>query len=305
MAQQQNSRLEKQLQRTVYDAQNRTSLPGEIARREGDHSTGDIVVDEVYDALGKTYDFFWSVYQRDSLDNKGMQLIATVHYGEGFANAFWNGKQLVVGDGDQNKPPEIALFNRFSISLDIIANQLVKGIIQFDSKLRYWGQAGALNETITDVFGLLVKQWVLSQTAHEANWIIGEGLFTSKVKAVGLRSMKAPGTAYDDPILGKDPQPDHMRNYVKTKSDNEGVHINSGIPNRAFYLIATELGGYAWERAGRIWYETLRSKQLKVDAQFQDFALLTLDQARQLYGEASLEVQAVKYGWEEVGIKIK
>ena len=117
--------------------------------------------------------------------------------------------------------------------------------------------------------------------------------------------MKAPGTAYDDPILGKDPQPDHMRNYVKTKSDNEGVHINSGIPNRAFYLIATELVGYAWERAGRIWYETLRSKQLKVDAQFQDFALLTLDQARQLYGEASLEVQAVKYGWEEVGIKIK
>jgi Zn-dependent metalloprotease len=115
--------------------------------------------------------------------------------------------------------------------------------------------------------------------------------------------MKAPGTAYDDPVLGKDPQPAHMKDYVKTIEDNGGVHINSGIPNHAFYVTAVEIGGNAWEKAGQIWYNTLTDK-LSSQSTFQDAADLTYQAAGELYGVGSLEQNAVKKGWVEVGIEI-
>ncbi len=300
-----NIRIEKNLQRTIYDAKSRSNLPGEAIRREGDPPTGDIATDEVYDALGITYNFFWDIYHRKSVDDKGMPLVATVHYGDGFTNAFWNGRQLVIGDGDEHRSPEDAIFNRFTISLDVIAAEFVKGIIQVDTKLRYWEQSGALSESISDIFGSMVKQWAFGHTAQEADWIIGQGLFTPNVEGVGIRSLKAPGTAYNNPVLGKDSQPAHMNDYKNVPYDNGGVHINSGIPNHAFYLIATELGGYAWEKAGRIWYETLRDKRLKTKAKFYDFALLALKNARNLYGEESIEALVVKRGWKRVGIEVK
>jgi Zn-dependent metalloprotease len=123
------------------------------------------------------------------------------------------------------------------------------------------------------------------------------------VNGVGIRSMKSPGTAYDDPVLGKDPQPGHMNDYVNTTSDNGGVHINSGIPNRAFYLTALEIGGYAWEKAGQIWYVTLRDK-LGSSSNFQNCADLTFQTAGELFGVGGREQQAVKNGWAGVGITV-
>jgi hypothetical protein len=111
------------------------------------------------------------------------------------------------------------------------------------------------------------------------------------------------GTAYDDPVLGRDPQPGHMRDYVNTPADNGGVHINSGIPNRAFYLLAVTLGGHAWERAGRIWYATLRDPRLTTTASFQEFAQLTVDAAGRLFGGA--EIRAVAEAWQQVGITVQ
>ncbi len=156
---------------------------------------------------------------------------------------------------------------------------------------------------MSDVFGVLVKQYNLGQTADQADWLIGQGLFTSNVNGVALRSMKAPGTAYDDPVLGKDPQPAHMKDYVNTFEDNGGVHINSGIPNHAFYVIATTIGGNAWEKAGRIWYVTLRDK-LSVTSNFQAAADLTFQTAGELFGAGSSEQQAVQTGWAAVGITV-
>jgi Zn-dependent metalloprotease len=153
------------------------------------------------------------------------------------------------------------------------------------------------------VFGSLVKQRSLGQDARSADWIIGAGLFTVNVNGVGIRSMKAPGTAYNDPVIGKDPQPDHMSRYVNTLEDNGGVHINSGIPNKAFYLAAYEIGGYAWEKAGKIWYVAL-SDRLNSTSSFQNAADLTHAVAGELYGANSLEQQAVKNGWAGVGITI-
>lgn len=290
-------------ERIVYDAQNGSGLPGTPARGEGDPATGDLAVDEAYDGAGATYDLYFDIYGRNSINNSGMRLDSTVHYQTGYDNAFWNGRQMVYGDGDEDLPEAQRLFNRFTIAIDVIGHELTHGVTQFEANLVYRNQPGALNESMSDVFGSLVKQRILNQTARQADWIIGEGLFTANVNGVGIRSMKAPGTAYNDPALGKDPQPGHMDDYVNTAADNGGVHINSGIPNRAFYLVAYELDGFAWEKAGRIWYEVL-TNHLTSTSNFQAAADATYLVAGNLYGTGSPEQLAVKNGWAGVGITV-
>lgn len=269
-----------QVERDIYDAKNTTTLPGESVRQEGQASNGDITVDEAYDYLGVTYDFFWQAYQRNSLDNKGLPLLGTVHYDKGYENAFWNGQQMVFGDGDGE------IFNRFTIAIDVVGHELSHGVTESEAGLVYSGQSGALNESLSDVFGSLVKQFHLKHTADKADWIIGEGLLAKGIHGTGLRSMSHPGTAYDDPLLGKDPQPADMGGYVKTRDDNGGVHINSGIPNRAFYLAATKLGGNAWERVGYAWYDTVCDKSLPQDADFATFAQKTIAHAEKRFDSA-------------------
>jgi len=288
-------------ERIIYDAKNGTTLPGTPVRKEGDAPSADVTVNEAYDGSGATYDLYKDVFNRNSIDANGMRLDSTVHYKKGYDNAFWDGQQMVYGDGDEDQPEADRLFNRFTIAIDIIGHELTHGVTQFEAKLVYSNQSGALNESMSDVFGSLVKQRILNQTVHEADWIIGAGLLTPNVNGVGIRSMSAPGTAYSDPVLGKDPQPAHMKDYVNTVSDNGGVHINSGIPNHAFYLTAMELGGHAWGKAGQIWYVTLRDK-LGSNSSFQDCAGLTYQVAADLYGQGSVEQTAVKNGWAGVGI---
>jgi Zn-dependent metalloprotease len=282
------------LQRNVYDAHHLTILPGALVRVEGQRASGDAAVDEAYDALGATHDFFWQVYGRDSIDNRGFALAGTVHYGEGYDNAFWNGAQMVFGDGDGE------VFQRFTRSLDVVAHELTHGIIESEAGLVYRNQSGALNESISDVFGVLTRQYMLKHSAEQADWLIGADLLTDKVKGKGLRSMSHPGTAYDDPVLGKDPQPAHMRDFIVTQDDNGGVHLNSGIPNRAFYLAAIALGGSAWEQAGQIWYDTLCDNRLDNDADFQGFAGLTVEHARERFG--ATQAQAIQKAWVGVGV---
>lgn len=290
-------------QRAIYDAKNGSQLPGTLVRSEGGPASTDPAINEAYDGSGVTYDLYFDIYGRNSIDNNGLKLDSTVHYQKGYDNAFWDGKQMVYGDGDEDQPVADRLFNRFTIALDVIGHELTHGVTQYAANLAYWDQSGALNESVSDVFGSLVKQYQRKQTADQADWIIGEGLFTSNVKGVGIRSMKAPGTAYDDPVLGKDPQPAHMKDYVRTIEDNGGVHINSGIPNHAFYITALELGSYAWEKAGRVWYKTLTEK-LQERSTFQQACNLTFEAAGEIFGTNSLEQQAVRKGWEEVGITV-
>ena len=290
-------------QRVIYDAKKGSTLPGQSVRTEGSLPTGDVAIDEAYDGSGATYDLYKDIYGRTSIDDLGLRLDSTVHYEEGYDNAFWNGNQMVYGDGDENLPEKERLFNRFTIAIDIIGHELTHGVTQYEARLIYWEQPGALNESFSDVFGSLVKQRVLNQNANTADWIIGQGLFTSNVNGQGIRSMKEPGTAYNDPVLGQDPQPAHMRDYKSVSYDNGGVHINSGIPNRAFYNVAKEIGGFAWEKTGKIWYVTLRDK-LQVTSNFQQAANLTYQAAEEIFGKESLEQKAVRKGWSDVGINI-
>ena len=290
-------------QREVYDAKNGSSLPGVLVRGENEAPSSDVSVNEAFDGAGATFDLYYSVYGRNSVDNRGLKLVSSVHYQTNYDNAFWNGDQMVYGDGDEGLPPAQRLFNRFTISLEVIGHEHTHGVTQYEANLNYADQPGALNESISDVFGSLVKQYQLQQTADQADWIIGQGLLTANVHGIGLRSMKAPGTAYNDPILGKDPQPDSMSGYVNTTQDSGGVHINSGIPNRAFYATAIEIGGFAWQKAGLIWYKTLTDK-LTATSNFQDAANLTFQAAGEIYGAGSPEQNAVAKGWQTVGITV-
>jgi Zn-dependent metalloprotease len=284
-------------ERRVYTAENGLLLPGKLVLQEGGTASTDAAVNEAYEGAGATYDLYWDAYGRNSLDGQGMRLDSTVHYQKNYDNAFWNSHEMVYGVGDGD------LFNRFTVAVDVIGHELTHGVTQYTSNLNYSNQSGALNESISDVFGSLVKQRKAGQSAAQADWLIGAGLFTSRVKGVALRSMREPGSAYNDPILGKDPQPAHMRDYVQTLDDNGGVHINSGIPNHAFFLAAVAIGGFAWDKAGKIWYVAARDK-FNSTTGFQSAADLTHQVAGELYGVGSPEQQAVQYGWEGVGITI-
>jgi Zn-dependent metalloprotease len=287
--------------RTIFDCQNSTNLTSATkVRSEDDAPAADDAVNRAFDGFGATREFYKEVFERDSIDGRGMRLDGYVHRGTRFNNAFWDGQEMVFGDGDGR------VFTDFTKSLDVIAHELTHGVTEFSAGLEYHNQSGALNESISDVFGSLVKQWSLKQTADAADWLIGAEVFTPDIEADALRSMKAPGTAYNNELFGRDPQPDHMSKFVHLPDtedgDNGGVHINSGIPNKAFYLTAIGIGGFAWETPGHIWYESLKASSSTTN--FQEFADTTFAKADQLYGTGSAEQQAVQSAWREVGIRI-
>lgn len=281
--------------RLVYDAQNGSfsSLPGRLVRSEGDKASKDPAVNEAYNHAGYTYDFYKKLFNRNSLDDNGMSLISSVHLGRRLNNAFWTGEQMAYGDGDG------VIFIRFTKSLDVVGHELTHGVVTHTCNLEYRNEPGALNEHFADVFGSLVKQWRKRQSVKSADWLIGNDIMGPGTKAKALRTFKAEKAYENDPLLGTDPQPKHLKNKYTGSQDNGGVHINSGIPNHAFYLVATDLGGKAWEKAGRIWYETLLSLTQKSD--FAQMVSMTGQAAVHLFGPGSLESKAVSAAWKAVG----
>lgn len=281
----------------IFDARHQRFLPGQLIMSEGQRKAPNIFAREAYQYSGATYDFYKQIFDRNSIDDQDMRLDSTVRYGYKYSNAFWNGSQMVYGDGDGR------IFRRFTRALDIVAHELTHGVTDFEASLVYRDLPGALNEHMSDVFGSLVKQHYKKQKVDKADWLIGKGIFTSKINGDAIRSMKAPGTAYNDPLIGKDPQPSHMKDYKKISEDNGGVHIYSGIANHAFYLAAMDIGGYAWEKTGKVWYVTLRDK-LRPNSDFKDAAKKTFDVAGDLFGINSTEQIAIKRAWNDVGVQI-
>ncbi|HEX2046737.1 MAG TPA: M4 family metallopeptidase [Acidimicrobiales bacterium] len=279
--------------RTIYDQKNSNDIAlGTVARTEGGRAVKDVAVNEAYDGFGATYRFFWETLGRNSIDSAGMPILGLVHYSTNYANAFWDGQgHMFFGDGDGQ------LFRRLTKSLDVIGHELTHGVTQFESNFVYQGQSGALNESMSDVFGSLVRQYAAKQTAGKADWLIGADVVGPTLEPA-LRSMKAPGQANK-----YDKQPASMDDFVNTAADNGGVHINSGIPNHAFYVAATTLGGKAWERAGHIWYDSLRDEKIKPTSGFRAFARATVRQAGIRFGDPSEEVDAVKAGWDTVKVR--
>ncbi|MDH3680445.1 MAG: M4 family metallopeptidase [Acidimicrobiia bacterium] len=236
--------------REVYDCQHETKQRVQLVRAEGEPETDDVDVAGAYDYAGLVRSFLSDVLNRSSIDNRELDLILNVHFGDSFNNAFWDGDEMTFGDGDG------VIFTGFARSLDVVAHELAHGVTQFTSGLIYKNQSGALNEHFSDVFGAAITQWENGETPEDADWLIGDEIMGPELYGEALRSMRHPGTVYDNPILGKDPQPAHYDDRYQGSADNGGVHINSGIPNRAFYLAATELGSTI--DATRVWYHALQ-----------------------------------------------
>jgi Zn-dependent metalloprotease len=278
---------------TVYDAQHENTRPGVKARGDGDPESSDAAVNQAYDGAEDTYGFYKDVLGRDSLDGNGVELVSSVHYRRDLDNAMWNGEQMLYGDGSGR------VFQKGSLTtaLDVIGHELTHGVTEFTAGLVYHNQSGALNESMSDVFGSLVKQRKLGQSADQADWLIAPGILGSALHGDALRSMKSPGDAYDG-----DNQPAGMDSYRDMPDDETGdfggVHTNSGIPNHAFYLAATAIGGNAWEVAGKIWYQTL-SEKLRPRSDFAECANATVEVAGTV---GSSERDAVENAWKEVGV---
>ncbi len=283
--------------RRIFDCMEGTRLPGTKARHEGDPEyTGNYpLVNDAYTFHGDVRKFLLEVCKRNSLDNKGFDLIGSCNYDRLYNNAFFNQRQMVYGHGDQ------VIFARFIIR-SVIGHEMFHGVTHHTSGLEYQGQSGALNESFSDVGGVLVDQYINNVKASKADWLVGPGLFMPDIKGVALRSMIAPGTAYDDEKLGKDPQPDHMDRIYTGWDDNGGVHINSGIPNKAFALFAIAMDGYAFERAFAIWYAAnCGEDRVGAEATFQEFADKTMVHCAKI---APRQKGNLKDAWAAVGITV-
>ncbi|KAK3997909.1 protease PrtS [Cladorrhinum sp. PSN332] len=300
-------------QRNVYDVENKgsltgnswqTVLPGKPVRLEGQDPTADQQVNEAYDMALVVLKFYKKHFNCESLDGKGMEVNSSVHFGQAMGNAFWLGnlQQMVYGDGDD-------FLHGFTRCVDVIGHEMTHAVIQYNAGLVYKDESGALNEHIADVFGIMVKQMYENEDAANADWLIGEGCLLPGVKGVSLRSMKDPGSAYDDPRFGFDLQPGHTSkipelmkkygNYIRNK-DYGGVHIFSGIPNKAFYLASVAFKGYSWEKAGQIWWKVLTGGKIPPNCKFVQFADATVDAAEELYGDDAAKI--VRNAWNEVGV---
>jgi Zn-dependent metalloprotease len=283
----------KNAQRIIYDAKNTQRLPGTQVRTETGKATSDNIVNNAFDFHGMMRDFLKAIFGRDSIDGAGMDLIGTVHYGTGYNNAFWNSRQMTYGDGDG------VIFATF-VLLDVIGHEMFHGVTEHTCGLEYDGQSGALNESLSDVFGVGLRQWVKKLSVDKDSWLIGPGIFTAAIKGRALRDMLNPGTAYDDPKIGKDRQPAHMKDFVVTNSDNGGVHTNSGITNKAFAEFAIAVGGFSWEKALPVWFLTATTAgRIKSDCDFQTFANATLVTCREKFPEI---VDKLVAAWAKVGI---
>ncbi|NXY97904.1 M4 family metallopeptidase [Streptomyces sp. BR123] len=254
--------------RRIFDGRNDSDSPA-LVRTEGGAPSGDALVDGAYDTLGATWDFFRTVYGRNAIDGRGGPVDAVLRGGE--PGAIWQGSRILLGDG--------------VVPLDAVAAQYMIGVIRHTAELESYGQPGALAVSLGNVFGLLAEQYSLKQTAEESDWLFGRGL---------LPSGEATGSLADPARFG---QVAHVSAYDETVGEDGGVHANAGIANRAFHLVATELGGNAWERAGRIWYKGLMGYAART-TNFSAFRFATLGAARELEMPADVVAKA----WSAVGV---
>ena len=271
----------------LFDCQHRRSLPGRHISRPG--SSADEAVKTVYNTTAKVADFYSKVFGRNSVDNEGLDLVSSIHYLRNYDNAFWNGQQMVYGDGDGR------VFSEFWRSPDVIGHELTHGVTQFESGLIYEGESGALNESISDVFGAVFNQWLSGWPATNPDgWLIGAGIMAGPAKQAGktcLRDMLNPGANH---CLS--PQPGSYENFDATAD----VHINSGIPNKAFATFARAVGGNSWEKAVKVWYRACTNRRLPSAATFVDFARLTIESAEGLEEQVRAAWQAVDLPLEVV-----
>jgi Zn-dependent metalloprotease len=273
---------------TVYDCKNTTSLPGVPISKPG--KSPDSTAKRASDETTAVARFYQQCFGRNSVDDAGKTLMSSIHYGVQYSNAFWNGMQMVYGDGDDR------IFLDFTKSTDVIAHELTHGVTQFTAALVYTDEPGALNESISDAFGSMFRQWRKDQSVAQADWLVGADILGPAATAKGytcLRDLAQPNAKH---CLS--PQPSHYRDFIP----GGDPHDNSGIPNHAFYLAATNIGGHSWEKAGKVWYAALTSNKASPTMQLKEFANLTRACAKSLFATATAVYRGVDDAWASVGL---
>nr|WP_145405349.1 M4 family metallopeptidase [Paenibacillus xylanexedens] len=267
----------------THSANNSSSLPGTLLTSSNNIWTDRAAVD-AHAYAAATYDFYKNKFNRNGIDGNGLLIRSTVHYGSNYNNAFWNGAQIVFGDGDGS------LFRSFSADLDVVGHELTHGVIEYTADLEYRNEPGALNEAFADIMG---------NTIESKNWLLGDDIYTPNIPGDALRSLSNP-TLYN--------QPDKYSDRYTGTQDNGGVHINSGIINKAYYLAAqggthngVTVSGIGRDKAVRIFYSTLVN-YLTPTSKFAAAKTATIQAAKDLYGANSAEATAITKAYQAVGL---
>ncbi|HZF52059.1 MAG TPA: M4 family metallopeptidase [Polyangiaceae bacterium] len=296
----------------TFDFKNGTTTVSRLsdANNAWDLATQKAAADAHYGAA-KTYDYFKNVHNRNGIDGLGgpagytsadgvTKLISSrVHYSTNYNNAYWNGTYMTYGDGDNSQFKPL-------VTLDICGHEMTHGITERTAKLVYSGESGALNESMSDVFGAMVERYAKGESAN--TWIIGEECYTPAVAGDALRYMENPHLATNSGFTTDD-DPDHYNERYTGSGDNGGVHINSGIANKAFHLVAKggshHLGGsmvgIGPDDAAKIWYKALTT-YMTSSTNFAGARTATLNAAAALFGNASAQYNAVAQAWTLVGV---
>ena len=273
---------------TVFNCNNTTSLPGLSVPNPG--SAADATAKRAFVETTEVAKFYKAVFNRNSIDNLGMTLQSSIHYGVKYNNAFWTGGQMVYGDGDGQ------IFVDFTKSTDVIGHELTHGVTQYSAQLAYSNEAGGLNESMSDVFGSMFRQWRAGQTAAQGDWLIGKDIMGPAALARGLtclRDMASPGAAH---CLA--PQPTHYSQLTPGMDP----HYTSGPPNLAFYKAAKAVGGKSWEKVGQVWYRALTGYAPSPNMKMRTFAARTRRLAVSMFPGDTALAQAIDKGWKAVGL---
>ncbi len=273
---------------TVFDCQGGTSEPGAPVLNPG--ASADATAKRTFTETTGVAKFYQDCFGRNSIDGQGMTLVSSIHYDKNYNNAFWNGTQMTYGDGDGN------IFIDFTMSNDVIGHELTHGVTQYTAGLVYTNEAGALNESISDVFGSMFRQWEAGQTVAQADWLIGSGIMGPGATQRGftcLRDMANPGAAHC-----MSPQPFTYANYVPQGDP----HVNSGIGNYAFAKAANTIGGNSWAKAGKVWYAALTSPNTSKTMNYKKFAGLTRVAAKSLFPSDASVFAGVDGAWKAAGV---
>jgi Zn-dependent metalloprotease len=272
----------------IFDCKGTESLPGTLI----DHpsTSPDPTAKRAVAETELVATFYKECFGRNSVDDAGKTLVSSIHFSRYYCNAYWQDNQMVYGDGDG------MIFLDFTSSNDFIGHELTHGVTQYTAGLLYTDEPGALNESISDAFGSMFRQWSSKQSVLQADWLIGADLMGPTAHEHGwtcVRDLADPGAAH---CLSR--QPADYAHYIP----GGDPHDNSGIANHAFFLAAKAIGGASFEKTGRIWYGALTSRQASNTMKFKDFARLTLGVASDLFPSDTNCKSAIDYAWKAVGV---
>jgi Zn-dependent metalloprotease len=272
----------------VFDCKHTESLPGRpIWNPQNSYNR---TAKHAFNSTKNAAKFYKRVFKRNSIDNHGGTLMSSIHFRLKFNNALWNAFQMIYGDGDGS------IFIDFTKGDDVIGHELTHGVTQYSLQLQMSGESGGLNESMSDCFGSMFRQWARRQDVNKADWLIGHDIMGPTAKARGftcLRDMANPAAKH---CLA--PQPTHYSQITPSMDP----HRSSGPPNLAFYTACKNAGGKSWEKIGQVWYHSLTACGPTPHMKMKAFADRTREVARKMYSSAPTVAAAVDRGWKHVGL---